>query len=108
MGDKIKPSSYIHNFPIVDIGASAAGIDAFKQLLKAITVNLEMAYVFLQDLNPEHENNLTKISASITQKIGKQKKDKPSGDLNFLSAHSPIQKQTILKPFSSLQNKIAF
>ena len=49
-GDKIKPSSSAHNFPVVGIGASAGGLDAFKQLLKAIPVDSGMTFVLVHHL----------------------------------------------------------
>lgn len=44
-GDKINPSSSANNFPVVDVGEPGGGLDAFKQLLKAIPVNSGMACV---------------------------------------------------------------
>ncbi|MDQ3052100.1 MAG: PAS domain S-box protein, partial [Bacteroidota bacterium] len=64
--DKNMPSSSEHNFPVVGIGASAGGLDAFKQLLKTISVDSGMAYVLVQHLNPAHESNLTEILAQVT------------------------------------------
>ena len=48
-------------FPVVGIGASAGGLDAFKKLLKAIPQNSGMAYVLVQHLHPEHESFLTDL-----------------------------------------------
>lgn len=67
IGEKAKLSSSAHNFPIVGIGAPAGGLDAYKQLLKAIPVDSEMAYVVVQHLNPEHESNLTEILHALHQ-----------------------------------------
>lgn len=60
-------SSSAHNFPIVGIGASAGGLDAFKQMLEAIPVHSEMAYVVVQHLDPTHESNLTEILSRSTK-----------------------------------------
>ncbi len=61
-----KTSSSEHNFPIVGIGASTGGLDAVKQLLKAIPENSGMAFVLVQHLNPAHESNVTEILSRIT------------------------------------------
>ncbi len=66
-GKKAKLSSTLHNFPIVGIGASAGGLDAFKLLLATIPADSGMAYVLVQHLNPEHESNLTEILSRATQ-----------------------------------------
>ncbi|NDP22644.1 MAG: PAS domain S-box protein [Paludibacter sp.] len=67
IGEKAKLSSTVHNFPIVGIGASAGGLGAFKQLLKAIPADSGMAYVVVQHLNPANESNLTEILARVTK-----------------------------------------
>ncbi len=53
-------------FPVVGIGASAGGLDAFKKLLKAIPENSGMAYVLVQHLDPKHESLLPKILQKVT------------------------------------------
>ncbi len=58
------PSS--QNFPVVGVGASAGGLDAFKRLLRAIPTDLGMAYVLVQHLNPSHESLLPEILTKET------------------------------------------
>ncbi len=53
-------------FPVVGIGASAGGLDAFKRLLKAIPEDSGMAYVLVQHLDPKHESMLPEILQKIT------------------------------------------
>jgi two-component system CheB/CheR fusion protein len=53
-------------FPVVGIGASAGGLDAFKKLLKAIPVDSGMAYVLVQHLAPSHESMLPEILQKVT------------------------------------------
>ncbi|MBC7868183.1 MAG: histidine kinase, partial [Gloeobacteraceae cyanobacterium ES-bin-316] len=53
-------------FPVVGIGASAGGLDAFKKLLKAIPENSGMAYVLVQHLDPNHESLLPEILQKVT------------------------------------------
>ncbi len=54
-------------FPIVGVGASAGGLDAFRQLLGALPVNTGMAYVFVQHLDPNHESILAELLAKGTR-----------------------------------------
>lgn len=53
-------------FPVVGIGASAGGLDAFKKLLKAISKDSGMAYVLVQHLDPNHESLLPEILQKVT------------------------------------------
>ncbi len=53
-------------FPIVGIGASAGGIEAFTQMLKRLPGDTGMAFVFVQHLHPDYESALTEILARET------------------------------------------
>ena len=48
-------------FPIVGIGASAGGLEAFTQLLNALAVDTGMGFVLVQHLDPDHESALVQI-----------------------------------------------
>jgi two-component system CheB/CheR fusion protein len=65
--DTIPEESITINFPVVGIGASAGGLDAFKKLLKNIPVASGMAYVLVQHLAPSHESLLPEILARETK-----------------------------------------
>src|SRR5437763_14491831 len=54
-------------FPIVGVGASAGGLEAFTQLLKALGPGTGMAYVLVQHLDPTHESALTELLARATE-----------------------------------------
>ena len=54
-------------FPVVGIGASAGGLDAFKKLLKAIPEDSGMAYVLVQHLDPAHESMLPELLQKVTK-----------------------------------------
>src|SRR5436305_3678399 len=53
-------------FPIVGIGASAGGLEAFKEVLRFIPDNTGMAYVLVQHLDPRHESLLSTLLARTT------------------------------------------
>jgi len=65
--NKTQPPATVQNFPIVGIGASAGGLDAFKRLLAAIPENSGMAYVLVQHLDPSHESILPEILQRVTK-----------------------------------------
>ncbi|HXS94638.1 MAG TPA: chemotaxis protein CheB [Candidatus Limnocylindrales bacterium] len=55
-----------HVFPIVGIGGSAGGLDAFKRLLQALPDDTDMAFVIVQHLDPKHTSQLPDILAKDT------------------------------------------
>jgi two-component system CheB/CheR fusion protein len=53
-------------FPIVGIGASAGGLEAFSDLLHSLPQKTGMAFVLVQHLDPTHTSDLREILARIT------------------------------------------
>ncbi len=54
-------------FPIVGVGASAGGLEAFTELLTALPLDTGMAFVLIQHLEAEHESMLTELLAKVTE-----------------------------------------
>ena len=54
------------SFPVVGIGASAGGLEAFTELLKHLPADTGMGFVLVQHLDPVHESALTKLLARTT------------------------------------------
>ena len=54
-------------FPIVGIGASAGGLEAFTQVLHALPRDTGMAFVLVQHLAPSHASMLTEILSRATK-----------------------------------------
>ena len=54
------------SFPIVGIGASAGGLEAFTKLLEHLPADTGMAFVLVQHLLPKHESALTELLAKRT------------------------------------------
>jgi two-component system CheB/CheR fusion protein len=63
--DKIKVLSP-NLFPVVGVGASAGGLEAFKRLIKAIPEDSGMAFILVQHLEPTHESILVDLLQKIT------------------------------------------
>ena len=53
-------------FPIVGIGASAGGLEAFTQLITKLPTDTGMAFVLVQHLDPRHESRLAELLAKAT------------------------------------------
>ena len=58
-----RPGTPGNAFPIVGVGASAGGLEAFRQLLAELPVDTGMAYVLVQHLDPRHESILAELLA---------------------------------------------
>ncbi len=58
-----------HPFPIVAIGASAGGLEAVTLLLKNLSPETGMAYIYVQHLSPDHKSLLTPILSKATSMI---------------------------------------
>ena len=55
-----------HPFPVVGIGGSAGGLDAFTKLLQALPGDTDMAFVVVQHLDPHHTSYLSDILSKAT------------------------------------------
>ncbi|HTK92021.1 MAG TPA: chemotaxis protein CheB [Verrucomicrobiae bacterium] len=64
--EHLRAPSGSRGFPIVGIGASAGGLEAFSQLLRALPTDTGMAFVLVQHLDPQHESQLSEILARTT------------------------------------------
>lgn len=54
------------SFPIVGIGASAGGLEAFTELLQSLPADTGLGFVLIQHLDPTHESSLAKILSKAT------------------------------------------
>jgi len=54
------------SFPIVGIGASAGGLEAFSRLLARLPPNTGMAFIFVQHLTRDHASLLTELLSKTT------------------------------------------
>ena len=62
------------SFPIVGIGASAGGLEAFTEVLAALPPNTGMAFVLAQHLDPDHPSLLTSLLARTTEMSARRSK----------------------------------
>lgn len=53
-------------FPVVGIGASAGGLEAFSELLKNLPNNTGMAYILVQHLDPNYKSKLAELLARVS------------------------------------------
>ncbi len=55
------------SFPIVGIGASAGGLEAYTQLLRELPSDLNVALVLIQHLDPTYKSMLTELLSRTTK-----------------------------------------
>ncbi|MFA6186753.1 MAG: chemotaxis protein CheB [Phycisphaerae bacterium] len=70
------------SFPIVGIGASAGGLEAYQELLKNLSAKPGMAVVFIMHLAPEHKSMLTELLARSTKMPVREIKNGMSIEIN--------------------------
>jgi two-component system, chemotaxis family, CheB/CheR fusion protein len=51
--------------PIVGVGASAGGLEAFTELLSQLPGNTGLAFVLIQHLDPTHESHLSELLSKV-------------------------------------------
>jgi two-component system CheB/CheR fusion protein len=54
------------DFPVVALGASAGGLDAFRKLFDALPADIGMAFILIQHLDPTHASMMVDLLASHT------------------------------------------
>jgi two-component system CheB/CheR fusion protein len=64
--EESEPAETSLTFSVVGIGASAGGLDAFTQLLRALPVDTGMAFVLVQHLSPNRPSALAEILSRAT------------------------------------------
>lgn len=64
--NKSPPLTKAQNCPIVGIGASAGGLEAFSELIKHLPVDTDMAFVLVQHMGRTHESLLPQLLSKTT------------------------------------------
>jgi len=85
------------SFPIVGIGASAGGLEAFSELLRALPTDTGMAFVLVQHLSPSHPSQLADILSRITAMPVMEVQDEPQVQPNQVYVIPPNRDMIILE-----------
>lgn len=64
---KAKAEQFAVSFPVVGVGASAGGLEAFSQLLKALPPEPGLAFVLIPHLDPKHESSMSELLSRTTE-----------------------------------------
>ena len=84
-------------FPVVCIGASAGGLEAFTQLLEALPTDTGMAFVLVSHLSPSHASHLAEILSRSTRMPVQEVKDEPKVEPNRVYVIPPDSTMVIDK-----------
>ena len=84
-------------FPIVGVGASAGGLEALTQLLKALPVDTGMAFVLVQHLAPSHPSALAEILSRATKMPVMEVQDEPTVEPNHVYVIPPDRSMVIAR-----------
>lgn len=85
------------SFPIVGVGASAGGLEAFKRLLGALPTDTGMAFVLVQHLAASHPSALAEILSRTTTMPVTEVQDEPRIEPNTIYVIPPDREMIISK-----------
>ncbi len=91
----VKPTSA--PFPIVGIGASAGGLEAFELFFKHLPEKTGMAYVVIQHLDPTQKGILPELLQRVTKMNVFQVKDRTRVKPDYLYVIPPNKSMSILQ-----------
>ncbi|MGP1386358.1 MAG: chemotaxis protein CheB [Thainema sp.] len=83
------------NFPIVGIGASAGGLEAYTNLLRELPNDSGMAFVLIQHLKPDTPSMLSDILVRVTEMPVEQITDNLTVQPNHVYVIPPDKQMTI-------------
>jgi two-component system, chemotaxis family, CheB/CheR fusion protein len=84
-------------FPVVGVGASAGGLEAFTQLLKNLPADTGMAFVLVQHLAPTHRSALAEILSRATKMPVLEVHDEPAVEPNHVYVIPPARSMVITR-----------
>ena len=115
MDTTFDPNSAFHEspsgqpgFPVVGIGASAGGLEAFTQLLRGLPAVTGMAYVVIQHLDPTRASLLPSLLAHIAPMPVHEAQDDMILELDHVYVIPPQEAIRFVNPLvSSLEGKLS-
>src|SRR5512147_2642707 len=74
---KVNAKGAVRNqsFPIVGMGASAGGLEAFEQFFSHVPLNIGMAFILVPHLDPGHASMMTELLRRVTKLEVNEAKD---------------------------------
>lgn len=85
------------SFPVVAVGASAGGLEAFTHLLKNLPADTGMAFILIQHLAPAHESILTELLSKATAMPVSEVKEGVAVEPNKVYVIPPAREMNIVQ-----------
>ena len=92
-----EPVREIGLFPVVAVGASAGGLEAFTRLIRVLPDKTGMAFVLVQHLDPTHHSMLTELLAKSSSLPVIEAKNQAELQPNFVYVIPPNVRMGILQ-----------
>ena len=86
------------DFPVVGLGASAGGLEAFKKLFDALPATCGMAFVLIQHLDPNHQSMMVDLLAGHTRMTVVQAADGMPVEIDLADAAQGVSTTVTRKP----------
>jgi two-component system CheB/CheR fusion protein len=102
-----KKKSPNKSFPVVAIGASAGGLEAIGELLRSLSPETGMAFVYIQHLDPTHKSMLSSILARFTKMKVLEAKHQMVLECNHLYVIPPNKNMAIRDGMLTLDDRQA-
>jgi two-component system, chemotaxis family, CheB/CheR fusion protein len=93
---ELNPRGETESFSIVGVGASAGGLEAFTQLLKALPADTGLSFVLVQHLAPSHPSALAEILSRVTKMPVLEVHDEPAVESNHVYVIPPARSMIIV------------
>ncbi len=94
------------SFPVVGIGASAGGLEAFTKLLKHLPADTGMAFVLIQHLDPKHESILATLLSRATRMTVGEATNQMHVEPNHVYVMPPNTNMTITNGMLNLTRRL--
>ncbi|MCL5746065.1 MAG: chemotaxis protein CheB, partial [Acidobacteria bacterium] len=79
----------VSSFPIVGVGASAGGLEAFTELLDHLPDDTGLAFVLIQHLDPSHESHLPELLSKASKMPVSEVKGETRAEANHVYVIPP-------------------
>src|ERR1700730_13374250 len=99
-------SSFPASFPVVGVGASAGGLEAFTKLLQHLPADTGMAFVLVQHLDPKHESILASLLSRATRMTVREAAHQTHVEPNHVYVMPPNSNMTIVDSMLHLTRRL--
>ena len=93
-------------FPVVGVGASAGGLEAFTKLLQHLPADTGMAFVLVQHLDPKHESILASLLSRATKMTVREAANQTHVEPDHVYVMPPNSNMTLVDSMLQLTRRL--